>query len=383
MVTVRANALIGPDLQLMQDILIKINEKGVIINISKEKEPAEYTLPSSYLLIPGFVNAHIHVGDAFLKDQAYNLSLEDSVGPEGIKHKKFVTSSIEEKIDSIRNTLEMLVQNGYTSFIDFREEGLLGINLLREELSKFPIRGIILGRPAGNDFLTDVFNEGDGLGFADVFSFNQDNVNIIKVLKEKNPGKVISIHVSESEEVVARSLSLFDKRDIELCSAYSIFDYLVHGTYANDKDLAILKENNIGIVCCPISNIHFKLRFPEIETILKKGILLGLGTDNVLTNNPNPFRLMSLTLYAAKINNQTISPVDVLKAVTVNAGLLAKKKIGQIDEGYAADLVGIDMNSPNLKFSEDIYIAITMRAEPSDIGFQMHNGKLVKWKDQK
>ncbi|MCG3225419.1 MAG: amidohydrolase family protein [Candidatus Heimdallarchaeota archaeon] len=380
MVAVRANALVGPDLQLMQDVLIQIDEKGVIMSISKEKKPAEYTLPPSYLLIPGFVNSHIHVGDAFLKDQAYNLSLEDTVGPKGIKHKKFGISSKEEKIDSIRNALEMLVQNGYTSFIDFREEGLLGISLLRDELSEFPIRGIILGRPTGDDFLTDVFNEGDGLGFADIFSFNQDNVKIIKLLKEKNPEKVISIHASESEDVVARSLSLYEMRDIELCSKYSIFDYIVHGTYANDEDFTILKQNNIGLVCCPISNIYYDLKIPPIETILKKGILLGLGTDNILTNNPNPFRLMSITLYTARINNQIISPKDILKAVTVNPGLLSKKKIGQIEEGYAADFVGIDMNTPNLKFSKDIYKAITMRAEPSDIGFQMYNGKIVKWK---
>ncbi|MHA2256259.1 MAG: amidohydrolase family protein [Candidatus Heimdallarchaeaceae archaeon] len=370
MVAVRANALVGPDLQLKQDVLIQINERGVIISISNEKKPAEYTF-------------HIHVGDAFLKDQGYNLSLEDTVGPNGIKHKKFGTSSKEEKIDSIRNTLEMLVQNGYTSFIDFREEGLLGINLLREELSEYPIRGIILGRPVEDDFLTDVFNEGDGLGFADIFSFNQDSIKIIKLLKEKNPEKLISIHASESEDVIARSLSLYEKRDIELCSKYSIFDHIVHGTYANDEDLSILKQNNIGVVCCPTSSIYYNLKFPPIEAILKKGILLGLGTDNVLTNNPNPFRLMSLTLYTARINSQSISPIDILKAVTVNPGILTKKKIGQIEEGYAADFVGIDMNSSNLRFTKDIYTAITMRAEPSDISFQMYNGQIIRWKDQK
>ena len=383
MVDVRTNALIGPELQLMKDILIKIDERGIITDISKDKKQAEFTLPSSYLLIPGFINSHIHVGDAFLKDQAYELSLEETVGPEGLKHTKLEEISIEEKTASIRNTLEMLVQNGYTSFLDFREEGLIGVKLLKEELSKFPIRGIILGRPTSDEFLTDVFNEGDGLGFPDVFSFNQENVEIIKLLKEKNPEKLISIHVSESEEVLVRSLSLYGKRDIEICAHSSIFDFVVHGTYANDEDISLLKQNNIGLVCCPISNIYYNLKFPPIESFLRNGILIGLGTDNVLTNNPNPFRLMSLTLINARTNNQSIEPIEVLKAVTVNPGILSKRKIGQIDVGYAADFIGIDMNNPNLKFSKDIYLALTMRAEPSDIGFKMLNGKLIKWKDQK
>ena len=59
------------------------------------------------------------------------------------------------------------------------------------------------------------------------------------------------------------------------------------------------------------------------------------------------------------------------------------EKIGQIKEGFSADFIGIDLENPNLKFSKDIYSAITMRAEPSDIEFQMYKGRLVKWKDQK
>jgi cytosine/adenosine deaminase-related metal-dependent hydrolase len=383
MVDVRANALIGPDLRFTQDVLIQINEDGIISKISKEKKKAEYALPSSYLLLPGFVNAHIHVGDAFLKDQAYESSLEDAIGPDGLKHTKLKTSSKEEKTASIRNALEMLVQNGYTSFADFREEGLQGIELLRNELVNFPLRGIILGRPTSDEFLTDVFNEGDGLGFSDVFAFKKENLEIIKLLKEKNPDKLVSIHVSESEDVVTRSLSLYGKRDIELCSLSEVFDYVVHGTYANDLDIALLKQNKIGVVCCPISNIYYNLRFPPIGSLLKRGILFGLGTDNVLTNNPNPFRLMSQTILHSRLNNQMINPIDVLKAVTSNPGLLFKKKIGQIEQGFFADLIGIDMNKPNLQFTEDIFLALTMRAESSDIGFQMFNGEVVKCKDQK
>ena len=68
--------------------------------------------------------------------------------------------------------------------------------------------------------------------------------------------------------------------------------------------------------------------------------------------------------------------------VSSHRGLI-KEKIGQLEVGYSADLIGLDMNSPNLRFSKDIYSAITMRAEPSDIVFQMFKGKIIKWKDQK
>ncbi len=383
MVTICANALIGPDLEFVQSVYIQVDEQGIIVEITKEQKPITYLLPPSYVLIPGFVNAHTHVADAFLKDQGYGLSLDETVGPEGIKHNKLNTSTIEERRDSIQNSLEMLVHNGYTTFFDFREQGVEGVVLLKNILSSFPLRGLIFGRSKAEGDLEDVFNESDGLGFVDIFAVDKEIVKTTKSLKENNPEKLVGIHVSESEELLSNSLSKYGKRDIELVCDYSVFDYVVHATYANEDELSLLKEKNMCVICCPTSSLYYGLKFPPIESILRKRIILGLGTDNVLSCNPDPFRLMAFTLINARNNNQKITPREVLKSITVNPGLIAKKKIGQIKEGFSADFIGIDLENPNLKLSKDIYSAITMRAEPSDIGFQMYKGRLVKWKDQK
>ena len=383
MVTIFANALVGPDLEFVKGVYIQVDDKGIITKITKEQKPITYHLPSSYILIPGFVNAHIHVADAFLKDQGYGLSLENTVDPKGIKHMKLNSSTIDEQKESIRNSLEMLVKNGYTTFFDFREQGLVGVNLLKNMLSNFPLRGLIFGRSITDVDLEEVFTESDGLGFVDVFAIDKKIVKNTQTLKEKNPEKIVGIHVSESEELISNSISKYGKRDIELVCDYSIFDYVVHATYANENELSQLKQKNISIICCPTSSLYYGLKFPPIESILRKKILLGLGTDNVLSSNPNPFRLMAFTLITARNNNQIISPKEVLKSITVNPGLIIKKKLGQIKEGFSADFIGINLENPNLKFSKDIYSAISMRAEPSDIDFQMYKGRLVKWINQK
>ena len=110
MVTICANALIGPDLEFIQGVYIQVDEQGTIVEITEEQKPTTYLLPHSYILIPGFVNAHTHVADAFLKDQGYGLSLDETIGPEGIKHNKLNSSTIEEQRNSIQNSLEMLVK---------------------------------------------------------------------------------------------------------------------------------------------------------------------------------------------------------------------------------------------------------------------------------
>ncbi|MHA1516061.1 MAG: amidohydrolase family protein, partial [Candidatus Heimdallarchaeaceae archaeon] len=173
------------------------------------------------------------------------------------------------------------------------------------------------------------------------------------------------------------------KRDIEIIGNYKSFDYIVHATYSKEEELKLLSKNKINIICCPISSLYNGLKFPPLELISENKILLGLGTDNVLFSNPDPFRLMAFTLYNSRSNNQNLSPKEVLKSVTVNPGLIVKKKIGQLEVGYSGDLLAIDLESNNLNFSKDVYTAITMRADQSDIRLQMYKGKVIKWKDQK
>lgn len=383
MVTVRGTALIGPNLDFRENCLIQIDDSGVIRDISFGNTFADYSLPSSYLLVPGFVNMHTHVADAFIKDYTFGKPIEEAVGPDGLKNKQLTTSTQLEKSESIQNSLELLVKNGFTTFVDFREEGIEGIRILRKELEKFPIRGIILGRQVNDEKISQIFESADGLGFSDVFSIAENSVIDIKPLKNKSPDKLISVHAAETMELISDSLTKYGVPDILKICEYSIFDFIVHATYSNEDDVQSLKKKGVNVVCCPIANLYHGLKFPPIALILRNNILLGLGTDNVLSCNPDPFRLMAFTLYSARSNYQNLEPKEILKAITVNAGNILKRKIGQISIGYSGDLLGINLESPNTKYSKDVYTAITMRADIEDIGFQMFEGKIVKWKDPK
>ena len=277
----------------------------------------------------------------------------------------------------------MQVNNGFTSFIDFREGGLQGIKLLKESLVDFPIRGLILGRPYNKDSLVEISKQSDGIGFPDVFSFDATLSKEANFLKENEVGQLNAVHVSESLEVISRSLATYGRRDIEVAIERLDLDFVIHATYADKNDLKSLRKNNIGIVSCPLSAVYYGLDFPPLEAIINEGILLGLGTDNVFCCNPDPFRLMAFSLYNARASKQYISPKNILKALTVNPGIMSQRMIGQLSVGYSGDFLGFDLNSPNLSFSKDFYTALTMRATPADIGFQMYKGRLVKWKDQK
>ncbi|MHA1707946.1 MAG: amidohydrolase family protein [Candidatus Heimdallarchaeaceae archaeon] len=378
------NALVGENLDLDHNLYITISDDGLIREISKTSSlRVKISLPESSLLIPGFINAHVHVGDAFLKDHGYGLTLDEIVGEKGLKHQKLQQSTKQEKIKSIKNSLELSCENGITTLIDFREEGRKGVNLLNQLMNDTLLRVIILGRPSDNNNLDDLFSISDGIGFPDIFSLNNSIVNQVNSQKKANSSFLVSIHLAESEEVVERSLSRFGKSDIQLATELLELDFVVHCNYASVEDLKLLRSLGVNIVCCPYSNAFNSLKFPPLKELFELGFIVGLGTDNVQFSNPDPFSLMSFTLIYGRSLGQIFSPKEILKTLTVNPGLIVKRKIGQIKKGFIADLLAIDLSSSNTVFSRDVYTAITLRAKASDILFHMYKGMIVKWKDQK
>ena len=143
-------ALLGEDLELKQNVNLEIDSTGKILEISYDNITTHLDiLPDglSSLLIPGFINSHVHIGDSFAKELGFNKDLGDIVAPPfGLKHKLIRSTSQAIKIKGIQNAILEMLSNGITFFIDFREEGVEGINLLRKAVSDSPINYLILGR---------------------------------------------------------------------------------------------------------------------------------------------------------------------------------------------------------------------------------------------
>ncbi len=380
-------ALIGNELQLERDLYIEINTEGYIQQISsKSSTEPDFSLPFQSVLIPGFINAHTHIGDSFLKDQGYGLSLQEVVGKNGLKHSKLEEIASHILVDGMKYSLQTLIENGFTSFIDYRESGLPGVIMLKNALDSFlsSIRGIVLGRPTNDFNVTNILEHAtcEGIGFSTIFTLHdkhEEHIKQIDFLKPKYPNIIVSLHVSETEDIVSRSLDAFGKTDVQHALDLYDIDFVVHANYADiENDLQLLKVQDVGVVCCPLTTMYFGLKFPPIKEILDKGVLLGLGTDNILMSNPDPFHLMKNTLLGCLSLGNVIEPIEILKALTVNAGIIAKRKIGRLETGYSADFVAINLESVRTKYSKDVYTAITLRATPNDIIFQMFNGKKIK-----
>ena len=191
-------ALIGEDLELKQNVRLEINHEGKIINISCENVENGIDIlleGENFVLIPGLINSHVHIGDNFAKELGFNKSLIEVVEPpNGLKHELLAETPNKIKVKGIRNAILEMLSNGITSFIDFREGGIDGISLLNKAVQPFPVSYLALGRFSNKNEIKSVIKSADGIGLANYSMISNDIKEKLKEFKSKYK-KLIACHI--------------------------------------------------------------------------------------------------------------------------------------------------------------------------------------------
>lgn len=387
--------LLGKELDFVSQTNIQIkNGKFKRIQPSIKPSTKEDSVDcEGLLLIPGFINAHTHIGDSIGKDVTLDSSVDKKIHPVfGAKSKILKNTSPENLSNFMQNTCHSMIRKGITTFVDFREGGLDGVILLKKTLSKLPIRSIILGRV---DFYQDssdikknlpipkekakelplILQKCDGLG---VSGANENSISVLNHYSKTS--KIRAIHSSETKQSVSKSKKMTGKS--ETIRALSLKPhFLVHMTYASKSDLHVAAKKTRGIVICPRANASLAEGIPDITLMQKAGCTLALGTDNVMINSPDMFREMDyLWKVTMGIHKKRVNPKEILKMSTVNAGKILKKNIGIIENGKIADCVFLDKHALDLEPMHDPYASIVHRASESAIKAVMIGGKIVHGK---
>ncbi|MHA2203995.1 MAG: amidohydrolase family protein, partial [Candidatus Hodarchaeales archaeon] len=120
------------------------------------------------------------------------------------------------------------------------------------------------------------------------------------------------------------------------------------------------------------------LGFPPIDYFLDKKHLIGLGTDNVMSNPPNILEELRWLIVRLKEQRNSLSPVDALKLITINPSKALKISTGCIKETYWADLLVIDLQSTRTVFGKDPIMSLLFRCQlPEDISLNLFHGEII------
>jgi cytosine/adenosine deaminase-related metal-dependent hydrolase len=415
-----ASLLLGKDLTFVARGYLEIGKDGIIKEAKRGpyrrgegKNTRNSTIldTEGFLIIPGLINAHTHIGDSLGKDVAVDLGLNARVHPiYGAKQKILQRSKPDHLKTFIRSSALSMIKKGITTFADFREGGLEGVKLLKDAISGLPIKCIVFGRVeyyvditssstgsapqnlpySALQMASNVLEISDGLGISGANENSDETLKLYRKLirarktsttseKKKTKKKLlIAIHAAESEKTVEFSKSHTGRTEVARIMKYLKPDIIIHMTHATDKDISIVQRNRTGIVVCPRANGIVGAGVPRVAKMLEHGCIIGIGSDNVMLNSPDILRELDYTWKVSRSTEHTfLSARDVLKMATVNSAEILGLNSGYIQSGRAADIIFIDKSHADLYPMHNPFASIVHRATQDSIKAVMIDGKFV------
>ena len=392
LVVKNVSLLLGGELDYIEKGYISIDGDKIKNAASGEYRGSTKALDGSgFLVMPGLINAHTHIGDSIGKDVAIGHKLDPRVHPVfGVKKMILQKSPSEYLKAFIRNSAISMMKKGIVAFADFREDGPEGIRLLKEAIHGLPIKCVCLGRTTfytkPNDTMIplaeaekqvqNVLKTADGLGISGA---NENTDTMLLKYRQLAGKKQVAIHAAESKETVTFSKVHTGRSEVDRIMDYLKPDFVVHMTNATEDEILAIAKDGIGIVICPRANGVLGVGIPRLSLMLRHKCLVAIGTDNVMLNSPDVLRELDYIWKASRATEgEMVEPRELLKMATINAAKILRLDTGCIEIGRSADLLFIDKKHFDLSPMHDPYAAIVHRLSQSSIKAVMIDGQFVE-----
>src|SRR5881396_332754 len=158
---------------------------------------------------------------------------------------------------------------------------------------------------------------------------------------------------------------------------------LAHCVWVDKDDIAVLARQRTNIVHCPSANLKLGSGIAPIPEILAAGCRVGIGADGAPCNNRlDAFAEMRLAALIQKprLGPDALPAVQVLELATLGGAraLGLEAEIGSIEVGKCADLIVLDLAGPHAQpEAADLVSRIVYSARASDVRHVIVDGNVV------
>ncbi len=328
------------------------------------------------LLLPGLVQAHVHLCQTLFRNAAEDLPLlpwlRERIWPLEAAHDETSMAA------SARLGLAELIRGGTTAALDMGSVHHTGAIFEAAREAGFRLTGgkahmdRAPGAPAGLREDTEASlaeaaalcrrwnGAEEGLlhyAFAPrfVLSCSDELLAAAGDLAEKDVAR-LHTHASEAAEECAAVEARFGAPNIAVLARFGLLGaetVLAHGVHLAGREVDLLAETGTHLVHCPSANLKLASGVAPIPGLAARGIPLALGADGAACNNTlDAWTEMRL---AALIHNPAGGPgalpaQTVLEMATLGGAraLGLEEEIGSIEPGKQADLVLVGLDRPHL-----------------------------------
>ncbi len=393
-----------------------IKEIGQTEELRNKYPDAEFINAEHRLVMPGFLNAHMHLYSTFAR----------GMGLKGEPPKTFgeILKKLWWKLDKNLTTKEELyysamvpliegIKSGTTAILDHHASfGLIdgSLDIIEKAALDAGVRSVLCyetsdrwGKEARDASIRenvrfimkkkkDVITEPETLtaatfGMHASLTLSDETLEMSKSEAERL-GVGFHIHVAEGEEDVEDSLKKSGVRVVERLKKFGILGdktLAIHCIHINEKEIDILKETNTMVVHNPESNMNNAVGVAPILEFFKKGILTGIGTDGY---TPSMFESVKVAYILPKLHykDPRVGGGESQKMLFENnRKIFAKffdKPVGVIEEGAYADIIILDYYPPTPFNADNAFYHLIFGMRDNLVSTTIINGRVVM-KDRK
>lgn len=198
---------------------------------------------------------------------------------------------------------------------------------------------------------------------------------------------LLHTHASENRDEVKILLQRTGLRNMDYFYEMGLLNersVIAHGIHLSDQEIARIVKSKATIVHCPSSNLKLGSGTAKIHEYLKKKMRIALGADGAACNNGlDPFIEMRLAALLQKplFGPQALSAKQAFELATLGGAraLNMEKQIGSLETGKLADVVLVKRDHPSVATIENPYSALVYSCLGRDVDHVfIHGDHVVK-----
>jgi 5-methylthioadenosine/S-adenosylhomocysteine deaminase len=198
-------------------------------------------------------------------------------------------------------------------------------------------------------------------------------------------GLLVHTHASENRDEVALVRQRTGRRNIEYFTEVGLTGpqvCLAHCVWVEDDEQAMMAEQGVKVLHCPGSNLKLGSGLAPVVEMRRRGISVSLGADGAACNNHlDMFQEMRLaaTLQAVRLGAGALPAREAVRMATREGALALglAHEIGSLEAGKRADLILVRWNSPHQTPGPDPYSTLVYATRPTDVRMVMVDGEVL------
>jgi 5-methylthioadenosine/S-adenosylhomocysteine deaminase len=380
---------------------------GRIANIGELLSGSGATIDASgCVVLPGFVQTHVHLCQTLFRGAADDLSLIDwlkrRIWPMEAAHsaasirasarlgiaeliKGGTTCALTmETVNHTEAVFQIVEETGYRATVGkcMMDKGDEVPAALYEDTGASVEESLAL--------LQKWHRKADGrirFCFAPRFAVSCTAELLSKVARlAQEHGVMVHTHASENRQECALVEQATGLRNITYLDSLGLTGpqvALAHCIHVDDDEIGILKRTETNVVHCPSSNLKLGSGIAPVKQMLEEGISVTLGADGAACNNRLDMftEMRTATLLQKALHGPEVLPAKrVLRMATIDGAraLGLGNEIGSLEVGKRADVIVVRTDSLHCApHPTDQTSAITYAAQTSDVEAVVIDGRLV------